>query len=259
MQHKAKKLFDLIKNLKTREEFEKKIKELQNYYDNLLDFESAALLIVDKLGENNHNILGISDLKPGIDCTIYGKITSISESRNFKRKNGSSGKVINLEIEDESGNCTLVLWNKDVSLITNKKIKIGTQIKVINGYTKNGYNGIEINVGKWSIIEIEPNEIPKIIIKNKKNDNYNKTIKGILYEKQSTKTFFRDNGEIGFVTNIKIKNKNRIQQLTLWDDKVKEIQKIKIGNNIEIKKFDSKQINGKYELHLNGKGIIKKI
>ena len=32
----------------------------------------------------------------------------------------------------------------------------------MNGYLKNGYNGLEVNIGRWSIIEIEPEDMPEL-------------------------------------------------------------------------------------------------
>lgn len=253
MQESIESLYQKIKDIKTKDEFLKEINNLQIEYDHLLDDESAGLLIIDKLGRNNQVYSKISDLKPKTECTIVGKITDIKNHRNFNRKNGSIGKVTNLEITDETGSCGLALWDKDAELVKNKKIKIGTNIKIINSYIKDGFNGIEINVGKYSLIEIESDK--KIELKEKQTS---KSIKGKLIEIMPTRPFFKDNGEFGFVTNIKIQNKNGIKELTLWDEKVKEIQKYKVGDNIEFKNTDKKQKNGITEIHLNNKSMIKK-
>ncbi len=42
--------------------------------------------------------------------------------------------------------------------------------------------------------------------------------------------FSRDNGEFGFVTNINMKSKSEEVEITVWDEKVKEIKKFKIGD-----------------------------
>ena len=148
------------------------------------------MLIVDELGRNKENTLKIKDLKPGIDSTIFGNVTKINQSRNFNRKNGSTGRVVNLELTDETGSCGLALWDKDVQLVKNKTIKRGTNIKIINGYVKEGFNGIEINVGRWSSIEIEPANGPKTEINVLPISN---TVKGKLIEIEPTRAFFRDN------------------------------------------------------------------
>ena len=253
--HKTKEqLYSLIKDIKTKDEFKKDIAELQKEYDGLFDDDTAALLIVDELGRNKENILKISNLEHGIDCTVFGKITSINNSRNFNRKNGTTGKVINLELSDETGKCGLALWDKDVQLVTSKKIQIGTNIKIINGYIKDGFRGIEINAGRWGLIEIEPDHMPEL-----EKEDLETILKGKLLKIEPTKAFFKDNGEFGFVSNIKIETSSGGKQITIWGEKVKEIQKLKVGNEIEISNFDIKQNNGGEEVHLNSKAKVKKL
>ena len=66
------KLYENIKNLKTKNEFAEDIIQIQLEYDNLLDYEASALLIIDELGVKLQNITKISDLKPGLVCTLFG-------------------------------------------------------------------------------------------------------------------------------------------------------------------------------------------
>jgi len=256
MQKNKNQLYEEIKDLKTKKEFLAEINKIKKDYDDLLDEDTAALLIVDELGRNKQNICKINEIKPEMECSVFGKITNINPSKNFNRKNGSTGKVINLELSDETGSCGLALWDKDVELITKKTIQIGTKVKIINGYIKNGFNGLEINVGRWGLIEIEPEE--KIIPKIEKSEN-NSIIIGILVEVEPTKAFFRDNGEFGFITKIKVQTKEELKEIIIWDQKVKEIQKIKKGEYLKIEHFDIRNNNGKKELHLNSKGIILKL
>ena len=83
-------LYELIIDLRTKEEFDREIRDIINEYDELLDEDTAALLIVDKLNKNKKNISKINDLESGMECTVFGKITNISELRNFNRKNDVS-------------------------------------------------------------------------------------------------------------------------------------------------------------------------
>ena len=250
MQKNIDQLYEKISDIQTKKEFINDIKNIQKQYDDLLDEYIAGLIIVDKLGRNKDSITKIKDLEPGMECTIEGKITNIGETHVFNKKNGLTGQVINLDITDETDTCKLVLWHKDVELVKNKKITVGSTVKIINGYVKQNQNGKEINVGRWGIIEIQES--------NKETSN-NNGIKGEILEIKPSKAFFRDNGEFGFVTNIKIKTKNEIIKITLWDEKVKEIQKYKTGDKIQIENITFKQKNGVKELHLNGKSIIKKL
>lgn len=254
MHTKKEELYNKIKDIKTKEEFEEEIKNLQKEYDDLLDEETLALLIVDSLGRNQENICKITDIKSGIECTVFGKVTRINEARSFNRKNGTNGRVVNLEISDETGTCGLVLWNRDVDLVKNKTIKKNSNLKIINGYVKDGYNGIELNLGRYGLIEVSEEEIDV-----KKSSVKKDTVKGEIIDVQPSKAFFRDDGEFGFVTKLKLKTDDDTKEITIWDEKVKEIQKYEEGDKIEISNIDNREKNGVTELHLNGKGKIQKI
>ncbi|KYK20149.1 hypothetical protein AYK21_01645 [Thermoplasmatales archaeon SG8-52-2] len=254
--HKSKdRLYDQIKDIKTKEEFEKEILKIKQENDDLFDNETIALLIVDELGRNTDNVCKIKDLEHGQECTVFGKITNIHELRNFNRKNGSKGRVINLDLSDGTGNCRLALWDKDVELIENRKIQNGTNVKIINGYVKEGFNGIEVNVGRYGLIEINPDHTPKQLEDFKPSPN---EITGIFLKKEPTKAFFRDDGEFGFVTYVEIETKKGIKQITLWDKKVKEIQNFKPGEKVTIKNINIKEKNGKKEIHTKNKTEIKR-
>ncbi|MBN2602806.1 MAG: hypothetical protein JXA91_01580, partial [Candidatus Thermoplasmatota archaeon] len=148
-------LYESVKDLLTRTEFEEKIEKEYIERDGLLDKDTIALLIVDELGRNNKNISSISNLVAGKEGTIFANVIGIAEERSFSKKNGYSGKVVNLQISDNTGTCGLVLWDKDVELVKSK-IQVGTNLKIINGYVKQGLNGLEINIGRWGLLEIEP-------------------------------------------------------------------------------------------------------
>jgi replication factor A1 len=255
--HKTKtELLELVADIKSKKEFEKEINRQYKINDELVDKDTIAFLIVDELGRNTQSITKIADLAPNGDYTVVGRVLSISDSKTFKRKNGSPGKVINLEITDETATCRLVLWNGDTDSIKNKEIQQGTWIKIINGYTKTGYTGgIEIHHGRWGLLEVEPIDISSQL--QQRNDRVDE-ITGVLILKEPTKAFFRDDGEFGFVTTITIKEHNIKKELILWDRNVKDIQTCHIGDTIILKNVTKKWSNGKTEFHVIQNDSVEK-
>ncbi len=244
--------YELVKDLITKKEFKNEIIKIKNESDNLFNDNVCALLIIDKLKGNN-NISKISKLAPGMESTIIANVVKIGEIREFKKKNGSMGRVVNLRIMDDSGECGLVLWDNNVNLIKDNIIKIDTKIKLINGYVKKGFEGTEINVGKWSLIEtINNNILSAGTFKN------GKSISGRILEITPTRPFFKDNGDYGFFTSVKIKEKNQIKKIFIWDEKVKEIQNYKSGDLIIFENINYKNNNGVIENHINCNSNIKK-
>ena len=255
--HKTKtELYELVSDLKTIKEFEQEIKSRVKHFDGLIDSDTAAFLFVDEVGRNTHSTTKITELEPEKDFTVVGRVVSISDSKTFKRKNGTAGKVINLEITDDTGRCRLVLWNDDIDHIKNKEIRIGTTIKIINGYTKQGYTGgLEINLGRWGLLEVVPVEGACV---KESSPAYHDELAGTLVHKEATRAFFKDDGEFGFVTTVTIDQDGRETLVTLWDHCVKDIQQFKPGDRITLKHVTTKQSNGKKEYHVNGDGIIRK-
>jgi replication factor A1 len=254
MQQTKDEIFKELQDLLSKTEFKKKIQQYQNDFDNLIDEDTSALLLLDEYGRNKQNICNINDLHPGVECTISGIIHQIDEVRTFSRKNGSTGKVSNLEISDKTGSCKVVLWNKDVDLITNNTIQLHNSLRIINGYVKSGRNGMEMHVGRWGMIEVSPSEQENQLSESPPSN----TIKGTITAIEPTRSFIRDNGDFGFVTTLTLQNKQGNHKITLWDKKVKEIQQFTLGENIEINNIDQRQENGFTKLHVNGKSIIKR-
>lgn len=255
--HKTKtELIELIADIKTKKDFEKEINTRYKKYDELIEKDTIAYLIVDELGRNKLSITNIIDLTADGEYTVIAKVLSISDSKTFKRKNGTPGKVINLEITDDTATCRLVLWNGDIDYIKNKEIQPGTILKVINGYTKRGYQGgLEINLGRWGLLEIEPLDSSS---KEKQQKQGVDQITGILVYKEATKAFFKDDGEFGFMTTITLKEHNIKKDIILWDCCVKDIQTYHIGDMIILKNVMKKWSNGKTEFHVSQNGSIEK-
>lgn len=255
MHKKKTELIELISDIKTKKEIEKEIQTRYKNYGELVDKDTIAFILVDELGRNKQSITRIADLTPDGDYTVIGRVLSISDSKTFKRKNGAPGKVVNLEITDDTATCRLVLWNGDTEFIKNKEIQQGTWLKIINGYTKSGYTGgIEINLGRWGLLEVEPVDVST----QKQQQTNGQDITGVLVKKESTKAFFKDDGEIGFITTITIKEQNIEKHIILKDHHVKEIQAYKTGEGILLKDVVKKWQNGKTEFHLSDQGSVEK-
>ena len=246
--------YEKIKDLIDKDDYIKKINQIKNESDDLFDENICSLLLIDELNRSDYNNNKINNLEPGMESTLIVKIENIGIIREFQKKNGYKGRVINIDVFDETGNCKLVLWDNDVDLIIKNKITINSFIKIINGYVKNGIDGIEINIGRWSLIELLSDDF--LSKNNLKNDKF---LIGKILEISPTKPFFKNNGEYGFFSSIKIQEKNKIKKLFIWNEKVKEIQKYKPGDIIKFKGVETKNNNGINEKHVSINSIIEKI
>lgn len=251
MHSDVERLYGQVKDLLTREEFKREITRRKKQVDDLLDDEAVAMLLVDEMGRNKRHITAIKDLKPSMECTVFGKVVGIDEPVEFKRQNGSKGRVVNLKIADNTGCCILALWDDNVDLVGNV-IKNGTVIKVVNAYTKERNSEIELNVGRWGSIEVEPADAPVI-------SNYlENRIEGTVVKKEGTRPYFKEDGEFGFVRTILLKNSDGIKKIILWGEHAKTIESIDVGERITITNVYIKSNNGTDEIHVNSHSTVTK-
>ncbi|MBU3902155.1 MAG: hypothetical protein KKE04_02170 [Candidatus Thermoplasmatota archaeon] len=262
MQKTKTEYYELVKDLISHDDFEKEIKKRFDEYNHLLNEDAVALLIVDEMGRNVEHVSTIRELKDAEEVTVYVAVTKIFEPRVFE-KNGRKGKVVNLEIKDETGECRLVLWDRDVKLVEKGIIKENTVLKVVNGYIKKIGGGFEINVGKWGTVIPESDGLPKEMLRiNFTNlsdikPGMNVNVIGAIISKDGPKSFIRKNGSTGFVSNIVINDGTGSSRVVLWDGRAKETAKFEIGDNIEIRDGYTKPDNSA-EIHVGSRGKIKK-
>lgn len=225
-------LYDAVKDLMGRDEFEERIaREIENY-GGLIDEEAAAMVVVDKLRSDFFVVARISELKPSDEVTLYARVEFIGNIRNF-----DGGRVVNVAISDSTGSCMLVLWDNDVELVKDGKIKEGNVIKIINGYVKEGYYGMEINVGRWGLVKTD--EGGADICGGRRVEKLNGAEKGIvnvevrIREIHPTRIFFTESGE-RFAASIIAEDDSGERKIVLWDEMARIIQKFKEGDMIRI-------------------------
>ncbi len=147
------KYYELVADLISKDEFEKKVAEKIEESEGLLNKDTAARLVAAEMGKKEMKIREIGSLVKGESALIEGEIEEIGGVREFKTKNGRAGRLVNVRIADESGKCTLTLWNRDTAL--KDKMQEGMRVRVINAKVKDGGYGLQLSLGRWSSIWVE--------------------------------------------------------------------------------------------------------
>ncbi len=98
----------------------------------------------------------LGELEPGIDALeAMGRVTDVSEPREFTRSDGSRGRVASLVIGDQTGSTRVSLWQEKADLVN--QIKRGDVVKLTNCYSTTGLFGeTEIHVGGQGDLEVNP-------------------------------------------------------------------------------------------------------
>jgi len=79
---------------------------------------------------------------------VVGKITDMSEIREFNKNNGKL-RVCDAKLKDDSGEIKLTLWNDEIN-----KVKIGDKVKISNGYCGEYQGEKQLSAGKFGKLEV---------------------------------------------------------------------------------------------------------
>jgi replication factor A1 len=166
--------------------------------------------------------------------------TQVSEERGFVRRDGTEGKVRSLLLEDETGTVRLSLWDDDADRA--EEIEEGTMIVVENGYTRSGYGGIDLNVGRNGRIHIDPDdfdmELPEIERKVTEilelvEGQRNITIRGQLLDDPVQRDIDTSRGP-ATVTNFRIDDGTGEARVSLWREHAEAAMELTAGAEIRL-------------------------
>jgi replication factor A1 len=109
-----------------------------------------------EIGEFKPSQIKLGELEPGGNALdAVGRVTEISEPREFTRPDGSKGRVASAVIADQTGSARVSLWHDKADMIGD--IKVGDVVGLKNCYSAAGLFGeAEIHVGKHGQLEVNP-------------------------------------------------------------------------------------------------------
>ncbi len=245
----------------TREEFKSKIEEKITFMNGLCDMRTAAMLIISEMGINE--TLKIKELSKDRSNVIFmAKVLSVGDIREFSRDNDTVGRVVNLNLADDTGSIKAALWDEASDLVKIGDIKPGQTLKV-KGYIKEGKSGLEVNVGRGGGIEHIDSEISvnlkPVKICEIKNGMNSLNIIGKIIDMGTVRTFQRKDGTPGKVRNITIGDDTGKIRLTLWDAKA-DAADLRTGDAVEIMNAYAREnsFSNQTEMQLGSGGSIVK-
>ncbi|MCD6381314.1 MAG: hypothetical protein J7L50_03205, partial [Candidatus Odinarchaeota archaeon] len=112
----------------------------------------------------------ISELEDGmLDVNVRGRVSYRPETMTYERGTGESIEMLSLTLSDESGSIRCTSWDR-YTIEKLSEVKEGDVIVIKHGYTKMGPNGLEVRIGRGSIVEINPEgmDLPSLELLSKK-------------------------------------------------------------------------------------------
>lgn len=90
----------------------------------------------------------ISDLKPSRVATVEATAAKLDSIREVEQRLGGTTRVRNVLLKDGTGETVLVLWGKDVELVTE-----GEKVRVVDGWVKDYRGRPQISLGRSGKLE----------------------------------------------------------------------------------------------------------
>jgi replication factor A1 len=225
----------------------------------LCDRRTAAMLVARELGVSDI-LAKIGRIRPEMGIvTFTGRVLSISDIREFKRSDGSTGRVANLTLGDETGTIRVALWDEYTDAVKSGDLKADLCLKV-RGMAKEGYAGTEVSVGRSGSIEevdldirprVEPYKISEI-----QRDMGEVNLTAMVLDPGEIREFVRKDGSKGLVRTVVLGDETGKVRLTLWDDHAK--MDLSGGESLEVINGSSRERYGQVEIQTGSYTALRK-
>jgi len=91
----------------------------------------------------------ISDISAGMsNVSVEAKVVDISESRDVQTRYGPR-TVADATLEDETGQITISLWEKQINSVT-----VGDRVRVVGAYVTKFRDKLQLNIPKSGRLEV---------------------------------------------------------------------------------------------------------
>ncbi len=261
-------IYEKLDGIISKEEFTRKVEEKVEQMSGLCDTKTAAMLVAHDLGASDtekKEIHKISDITPNSgNVKIIAKVMSVFPAREFNRNDGTTGRVANVIAADETGSIRLTLWDEKADIVKNENIEIGKNYQIA-GYVKEGYSGIEVNIGNNGVL-CETDEKVDARIDSKKIEDVKDgmgdiNLRARIIDISEIRTFKRKDGGEGKVANLLIGDETGKIRLTLWDDMAELSKELQLDDSVEIVNGYSRENNftQQVEMQVGNRSTIRKI
>ncbi len=134
-----------------QEELDSEMLRLKEEFGGLVDNDTLRRLVESRGVYMSEKKISEFGDKEEVSATV--KVTRIFDTKIFNKRTGGEGKVRNIGVEDDSGNCRITLWDEDVNLVETMGIEVGDELKLTSCYVKQTDYGTDVSKGRVGTIE----------------------------------------------------------------------------------------------------------
>ena len=183
----------------------------------------------------------VADLRAGMrGVNVAARVGLIGGVREFKRRDGSVGKVASVLLEDDSGSIRLNLWGDDVEFL--KEMRVGDVVAVENGYTRTGLGAVGLNVGQNGRLTINPDDVEVSVpdrgqrlieIQELKEGQTNISVRGRLLEAPQVREVETARGPAR-VASFRLDDGTGEARVSVWRNLIEEVEGLTPGTLIRV-------------------------
>ena len=259
-------IYKKLSQVISKEDFLQRVRKKVESMGGLCDEPMAAMLVANELGFSD---VGRDSVKIENITTDSGqvnfvaKVVSVFDTREFTRNDGTIGRVGNIIVGDETGKIKVTLWDNMADLIKAEKIEAGQTFQ-ISGYVKQGYSGVEVNIGNNGVLAKSEEDIDVAAssqkIKDVKDGMGDLNLTGKVLEISEIRTFQRKDDSSGKVGNLLLGDDTGTLRVTLWDVKTEFLNQIEYEDTVELINAYAREnaFTQKIELQVGNRSVIRK-
>jgi replication factor A1 len=245
-------------------EFRERVEERVARMEGLVDEAAAAELVAHELSEGageGGELDNVADIEPGMEeVQFVAKVARVGDVREFERDEGEDGRVLNAELVDESGSVRVTFWD-DRAVEAADELAVGDVLGV-GGRPKDGYNGVEVNV---DAVDPDPDEAVDVSVEGTYAvEDLSLGLSGVslcgrVLGTDEVRTFERDDGSEGRVSNLLVGDETGRVTVTLWDGRADRATELDPGDTVEIVDGYVRERDGALELHVGDRGAVETV
>ncbi len=179
----------------------------------------------------------IADIKTGMNgLNLIAKVIDTGKVRTFARKDGTTGKVTNVTVGDDTGKIRITLWDKKAE---EPGFKAGDTVEITNAYARENTfsNQTELQLGSGggiakSSANVDYSEPLTPIADIGINSAY--SVSGHVSGLDEIKEFERPDGTKSKVSNIYVSDDTGRIKVALWGEHADLVNELDIGSEIRI-------------------------
>lgn len=182
----------------------------------------------------------------------------------FRRDDGSTGKVASVILADETGTIRASFWGAAADLV--QKLQPNDVVLLRNAYSRVGLGGrTEVHVGRATRVEVNPPGVSvgeprpsRVKIRELEPNMDALEVVGRVMETTKPREFTRSDGRRGKVASIIIGDQTGTTRVSLWHEQADKVDGIKVGDVLKlIDCYSTLGLFGQPELHLGAHGRIE--